>query len=47
MKDQKGKKQLLGTTPLIKLPFVVGTDEYKKHPYAGLIYLGNLGNEIE
>jgi hypothetical protein len=43
----KGKKALLGTHALIKLPFVIGTPEYQKHPYAGLIYLGNLGNEIE
>jgi hypothetical protein len=32
---------------MIKLPFVIGTAEYTKHPYAGIIYLGNLGADIE
>jgi hypothetical protein len=32
---------------MIKLPFVIGTEEYRKHPYAGIIYIGQLGNDIE
>jgi hypothetical protein len=43
----KGKKPIFGTTTMIKLPFVIGTAEYAKHPYAGIIYLGNLGADIE
>jgi len=30
---------------LIKLPFVIGTKEYERHPYAGVIYRGD--DEIE
>lgn len=32
---------------MIKLPYVIGTQEYNKHPYAGIVYLGNLGDDIE
>jgi len=32
---------------MIKLPYVIGTLEYNKHPYAGIVYLGNLGDDIE
>ncbi len=32
---------------MIKLPYVIGTPEYIKHPYAGIIYLGNLGDDLE
>ena len=41
------KKNYLGTHAMIKLPYVIGTPEYYKHPYAGIVYLGNLGDEIE
>ena len=41
MKEQK-KKGPIGTTAMIKLPFVIGTDEFLKHPYAGLVFL-NMG----
>ena len=43
----KGKKAIFGTSTMLKLPFVIGTPEYTKHPYAGIIYLGNLGADIE
>lgn len=46
MKDIR-KKNYLGTNANIKLPFVIGTPEYLKHPYAGLVFLGNLGDDIE
>jgi len=32
---------------MIKLPYVIGTPEYMNHPYAGLVYLGNLGEDLE
>lgn len=32
--------QYLGTSKVIKLPFIIGSEEYRKHPYAGVIYLG-------
>lgn len=41
------KKGLLGTHAMIKLPYVIGTPEYNKHPYAGIVYMGNLGDDIE
>lgn len=41
------KKNYLGTHAMIKLPYVIGTGEYLKHPYAGLVYLGNLGEDLE
>jgi hypothetical protein len=31
---------------MIKLPYVIGTPEYEKHPYAGMIYLA-LDNGLE
>jgi hypothetical protein len=31
---------------MIKLPYVIGTLEYEKHDYAGMIYLA-LGNDLE
>ena len=34
------KKGYLGTNALIKLPYVIGTAEFMKHPYAGLVFLG-------
>lgn len=45
MANAKNKK--LGTTSLIKLPYVIGTPEYIKHPYAGIIYMGDLGDDLE
>jgi hypothetical protein len=41
------KKGFLGTNANIKLPYVIGTSEYMKHPYAGIVYIGNLGDDIE
>ena len=32
------KKGYLGTNELIKLPFVIGTPEYTKHPFAGVVF---------
>jgi hypothetical protein len=34
------KKGYLGTHAMIKLPYVIGTPEFSKHPYAGLVFLG-------
>ena len=45
-KDQR-KKGYLGTHAMIKLPYVIGTKEYEKHLYAGIVYLGNLGDDLE
>ena len=25
---------------MIKLPYIIGSPEFTKHPYAGLVYLG-------
>ena len=41
------KKGILGTHAMIKLPYVIGTKEFSRHPYAGIVYLGNLGEDIE
>lgn len=32
---------------MIKLPYVIGQKEYEKHPYAGIVYLGDLGEDLE
>jgi len=32
---------------MIKLPYVIGTPEYMKHPYAGIVFMGDLGDDIE
>lgn len=42
----KDKKKKLGVSNLFKLPYVIGTKEFAKHPYAGLVYL-NLDDTIE
>jgi hypothetical protein len=34
------KQGILGTSAMIKLPFIIGTKEYEKHSFAGLVYLG-------
>ena len=34
------KKGYMGTHAMIKLPYVIGTPEFAKHPYAGLVYQG-------
>ena len=31
---------VLGTSRIIKLPFIIGSKEYLSHPYAGLVYMG-------
>ena len=31
---------------MIKLPFVIGTEEFAKHPYAGLVFL-NMGGGLD
>lgn len=41
------KKNYLGTHAMIKLPYVIGTPEFTKHPYAGIVYYGNLGQDLE
>jgi hypothetical protein len=45
MIKKKQIKNHIGTSRLIKLPFVIGTKEYERHPYAGVIYRGD--DEIE
>jgi hypothetical protein len=47
MNKNARKKNYLGTHAMIKLPYVIGTPEYYKHLYAGIVYLGNLGDEFE
>jgi hypothetical protein len=32
---------------MIKLPYVIGTPEYTKHPYAGIVFVGNLEADLE
>jgi len=39
-KKNKPKAQL-GTHSMIKLPFVIGTREFEKHPFAGTVYMGD------
>ena len=34
------QKNYLGTSKVIKLPYIIGSDEYNRHPYAGVIYKG-------
>lgn len=41
----KKLQEMLGISKVIKLPFVIGTEEYKKHPYAGVVYLGEADAE--
>lgn len=41
------KRNYLGTHTMIKLPYVIGQPEYAKHPFAGLVYTGNLADELE
>ena len=41
------KKNYLGTHAMIKLPYVIGTPEFNKHPYAGVVYMGNLDDDLE
>ena len=30
----------LGTSKVIKLPYIIGSNEYKQHPFAGVVYMG-------
>lgn len=43
---RKTAKKILGTHSMIKLPYVIGTPEFSKHPYAGILFKG-LGDEWE
>lgn len=45
MNKDKKKKPYLGVANIIKLPYIIGTPEYYKHPYAGIVYLGIEGVE--
>lgn len=40
------QKGFLGVSTVIKLPFVIGTPEYEKHPFAGIVFSG-LGSAFE
>jgi hypothetical protein len=44
--DVKNKGKKLGISKKLKLPFVIGTKEFLKHPYAGLKYMA-LDDSIE
>jgi hypothetical protein len=35
----------LGTSRVIKLPYIIGSSEFVRHPYAGVVYLGE--DELE
>ena len=35
------QRNFLGTSRVIKLPYIIGTDEYKKHSYAGVVFMGD------
>lgn len=39
------QRNYLGTSKLIKLPYIIGREEYKRHPYAGVVYKGE--DELE
>ena len=39
------QKNYLGTSRLMKLPYIIGRDEYRRHPYAGVVYKGE--DELE
>ena len=45
VKTKIQQKNYLGTSKVIKLPYIIGREEYKKHPYAGVIYKGE--DELE
>ena len=49
MEQRKAMKKqgILGTNTLIKLPFIIGSKEYEKHPFAGLVYLGGETEQVE
>ena len=37
----------MGTGKAIKLPFVIGTPEYDRHPYAGIIFTGTDVEQVD
>jgi hypothetical protein len=39
------QKNYLGTSRVIKLPYIIGSSEFSRHPYAGVVYLGE--DELE
>jgi hypothetical protein len=39
------QRNYLGTSKVIKLPYIINTQEYKAHPYAGVVYMGD--DELE
>ena len=39
--NKKTQKKILGTSNLIKLPYVIGMPEYTKHRFAGIVYVGD------
>jgi len=42
---KKQTKTYLGTSRAIKLPYIIGSSEFGKHPFAGLVYMGD--DELE
>ena len=44
-KIKRKDKNYTGTSKVIKLPYIIGSYEYNKHPYAGVIYTGE--GEVE
>lgn len=47
MNKNSKKQTYLGVTNMIKLPYVIGTPEYYKHPYSGIVYIGGLEAGLE
>jgi len=39
------QRNYLGTSQVIKLPYIINTQEYKAHPFAGVVYMGD--DELE
>ena len=39
-KVKKKDRNYTGTSKVIKLPYIIGSYEYNKHPFAGIIYMG-------
>lgn len=39
------QKNYLGTSRVIKLPYIIGSSEFDRHPYAGVVFMGE--DELE
>lgn len=45
IKGQIQQKNYLGTSRVIKLPYIIGSSEFSRHPYAGVVFMGE--DELE